>query len=96
VTNPTASFTAHPFARPAGRSLLIAAAAAVLLLGIGAHLSTAPAATAVQATAQASLTASSPQLASSDSSYATGCWVSGDLVGEGNPADLAAAFCGRK
>ena len=96
MTSPTASFTTQRFARQPGRSLLSAAAATAVLLGVGARMSTTPAETAAPATAPVSLSAPSPVLASSGRSDAMGCWVPGDLVGEGNPADLVAALCGRK
>ena len=45
----------------------------------------------VTAQAEVSLTAPAPVLAGNGLSGTAGCWVPGDLVGEGNPADLAAA-----
>jgi hypothetical protein len=83
---------AHPtFAR----WLLVVAALATLALGLGARLSTAPAETTSQAAAQVSVTASEPVLASIGPAGAMGCWVTGDMVGEGNPVDVAGALCGR-
>jgi hypothetical protein len=63
---------------------------AALLLAVAPRQSEAPveAATAAGRTASASITAAA-------TSAGPECWVSGDLVGDGNPASIAAALCGR-
>jgi len=38
---------------------------------------------------------SSPSSSASSAHTNPGCWVSGDLVGDANPATISAAFCGR-
>jgi hypothetical protein len=38
---------------------------------------------------------SSPSSSASSAHTDPGCWVSGDLVGDANPATITAAFCGR-
>jgi hypothetical protein len=71
---------------------LLVAGAALVLIALGTRLGSppvegAPAAAVISTSAVSSAAVASP---------ATGCWVTGDLVGEGNPADLATALCGQK
>jgi hypothetical protein len=69
--------------------LLVGVAAALLAVGLG--LAEAPVEGARAVSSPASTAASTPVPADRAS-----CWVTGDLVGEGNPADLAAALCADK
>ena len=87
MTTAIASFTTRLPARHAGRSLVLVGATLVLI-ALGARLSSAPVEGAPPP-APATSVASSPLALPSPSD----CWVTGDPVGEGNPADLAAALC---
>ena len=71
--------------RPVAQLLLAGAALGASVL-IGFRASAGPAEQAPVTAPEASLTAPAP----------LGCWVTGDLAGEGNPADLATARCGQK
>jgi hypothetical protein len=42
-----------------------------------------------------SAAAFAPVSTPADQRTTAGCWITGDLVGEANPADVAAARCGR-
>ena len=86
MTSPTFSLRARWLTRQPGRMPLVAAAAAALLLGVGVPVSTLPVEIPVQPPARISLSAPAP--------ITTRCWVPGDLVGESNPAEVAATLCG--
>ena len=77
---------------PASRRgrLLAAAVAAALLIPLVPRPATAP----VEAMPSASVLASTaaPTLGPTAGSH---CWITGDLVGEGNPATVALPFCGQ-
>jgi len=72
------------------RWLLFFGAIAAILVASSPRLASAPL-DQVAATPVLSSPSSSASLAHTDA----GCWVSGDLVGDANPATIAAAFCGR-
>ena len=90
MTTATASSNAQVPARRTGRWLVLVGAALALIV-FGARLSSAPVEGAPPPSSATNL-ASSPPPAPAPS----GCWVTGDLVGEGDPADLAAALCASK
>ena len=90
MTTATASSNMQVPARRAGRWLVLVGAALVLI-AFGARLSSAPVEGAPPPSSATNVASSLPA-----SMAPSGCWVTGDLVGEGNPADLAAALCASK
>ena len=78
-----------PVARPAqfGQRGPVFLVAAVLLLAL------LPAEVPVEAAPPVSVTTTTPA-ATLAPTGGSGCWVTGDLVGDVNPAVIAAAFCG--
>ena len=87
MTTATASSHTHLPARHAGRWLVLVGAALVLI-AFGARLSSAPVEGAPPPSSVTNVASSPPA-----SIAPSGCWVTGDMVGEANPADLAAALC---
>ena len=72
------------------RWLLFFGAIAAILVGSSPRLAAAP-----LDQVPATPVLSSPSSSASSAHTDPGCWVSGDLVGDANPATIAAAFCGR-
>ena len=84
-------FRTQLFAHRTQRSLLFIAAAAALI-GVAAHLSTPPAEDSRQAMTRASI-APLHVPAADGMSGSSACWITGDLVGDANPAVVAATAC---
>jgi hypothetical protein len=76
------------------RSLLFAAVVAALTGGV-LYSGASPAEIARQPTARIDVAAAHSPAPSGPSSD-VGCWVTGDLVGDANPAAVVAALCGLK
>ena len=89
MTTAIALSNKHGPARRAGRWLVLVGAALVLI-AFGARLSSAPVEGAPPPSASTNVASAPPA-----SMAPSGCWITGDLVGEGNPADLA-ALCASK
>ena len=95
LSHPTRIETATSSSRRAvcaARGSFLVAGAALVLIALGTRLGSPPVQGApVAAAVSTSIVPSAPAVVPG-----TGCWVPGDLVGEGNPADVAAALCRQK
>jgi hypothetical protein len=74
------------------RGLLFAGGAALVLTAFGTH----PGSPSVEGAPEVAVMSTSGVPSAPAVIRGTGCWATGDLVGEGNPADVAAALCGQK
>ena len=71
-------------------SLLCIGGALMLTISVNAHLGIANVETSSYATLPIVTVSSAPRQAGPVS----GCWVTGDMVGDANPATIAASLCG--
>jgi hypothetical protein len=81
-------FLAHRPGHARGRRLSLLLGVIAMLLTVGTRLAAAPVEQSAPSPRLASVAAATPV-----PSAGSGCWVSGDLVGEANPASVGASLC---